>query len=36
MSAHVLLNSLNELACRTFYYLFAISLITSKLKEHEC
>ena len=43
MSAHVLLNLLNELgkvvkceACRAFYHIFAASLINSIIKEHEC
>ena len=43
MSAHVLLNLLNELgkvikceACREFYYFFATSLINSIIQEHEC
>ena len=43
MSAHVLLNLLNELgekvkceACRAFYLFFATSLINSKIQEHEC
>ena len=43
MSAHVLLNLLNELgksdkmeACRAFYYFFATSLINSIIQEHEC
>ena len=42
MSAHVLLNLLNELgkainckACRAFYYFFATSLFNSVIKEHE-
>ena len=43
MSAHVLLNLLNELgkeikreACRAFYLFFATSLINSVKQEHEC
>ena len=43
MSAHVLLNLLNELgkeikceACRAFYLFFATSLINSTIQEHEC
>ena len=43
MSAHVLLNLLNELgksvkyeACRALYYFFAMSLINSIIQEHEC
>ena len=43
MSAHVLLNSLNELmkrdkceACRALYFFFTTSLINSILQEHEC
>ena len=43
MSAHVLLNLLNELgkkikceACRAFNLFFATSLINSILQEHEC
>ena len=43
MSAHVLLNLLNELgkrikceACRAFYLFFATSLINSIVQEHEC
>ena len=43
MSAHVLLNLLNELekvikceACRAFYLFFATSLINSITHEHEC
>ena len=43
MSAHVLLNLLNELgkrdkceACRAFYLFFAASLINSIIQEHEC
>ena len=43
MSAHVLLNLLNELgkvikceACRAFYDFFATSLMNSIIKEHEC
>ena len=43
MSAHVLLNLLNELgkeikceACRAFYLFFAMSLINSIIQEHEC
>ena len=42
MSAHVLLNLLNELkeikceACGTFYSFFAMHLITSVVQEHEC
>ena len=43
MSAHVLLNLLNELgkeikceACRAFYLFFATSLINSIMQEHEC
>ena len=43
MSAHVLLNLLNELikvikceACRAFYHSFATSLINSITQEHEC
>ena len=42
MSAHVLLNLLNELgkkdkmgACRAFYRFFATSLINSIIQEHE-
>ena len=42
MSAHVLLNLLNELgkkikceACRAFYLFFAMSLINSIIHEHE-
>ena len=42
MSAHVLLNLLNELkkvikceACQAFYYFFATSLINSIIQEHE-
>ena len=43
MSAHVLLNLLNELrkreikceACRAFYLFFATSLINSIIQEHE-
>ena len=43
MSAHVLLNQLNELglelkseACRAFYLFFTTSLINSILQEHKC
>ena len=43
MSAHVLLNLLNELrkrdkceASRAFYLFFATSLINSIIQEHEC
>ena len=43
MSAHVLLNLLNELekeikreACRAFYLFFATSLINLIKQEHEC
>ena len=43
MSAHVLLNFLNELgkrdkceACRAFYLFFATSLINSIVHENEC
>ena len=43
MSAHVLLNLLNELrkeikceAGRAFYLFFAMSLINSIIQEHEC
>ena len=43
MSAHVLLNLLNELGerdkmrgCRAFYGFFATSLINSIIQEHEC
>ena len=41
MSAHVLLNLLNELrikceSCRAFYLFFATSLINSIRPEHEC
>ena len=42
MSAHVLLTLLNELrisdknAGRAFYHLFAMSLISSIIQEHEC
>ena len=43
MSAHVLLNLLNELgksdkckACRTIYRFFATNLINSIILEHEC
>ena len=43
MSAHVLLNLLNELgkeikcdACRAFYLFFATSSINSIIQEHEC
>ena len=39
MSAHVLLNLLNELgceACLAFYFFFATSLINSIIQEHEC
>ena len=39
MSAHVLLNLLNEIkceACRAFYLFFATSLINSIIQEHEC
>ena len=43
MSAHVLLNVLNELwkeikfeACLAFYLFFATSLINSIIQEHEC
>ena len=43
MSAHVLLNLLNELGkrdkmrdWRAFYFFFATSLINSIIQEHEC
>ena len=43
MSAHVLLNLINELgkeikceACRAFYLFFATSLINSIIQENEC
>ena len=43
MSAHVLLNLLNELrkrdkyeACQALYLFFATSLINSIIQEHEC
>ena len=43
MSAHVLLNLLNELrksnkceACRAFYSFFTMSLTSSIIREHEC
>ena len=41
MTAHILLNSLNELiekkmACRAFYLFFETSLIKSILQENEC
>ena len=43
MSAHVLLNLLNELgkkikyeACRAFYLFFETSLINLIIQEHEC
>ena len=43
MSAHVLLNLLNELrkeikgeACQAFYLFFATSLINSIIQEHKC
>ena len=43
MSAHVLLNLLNELgkvikckACQAFYIFFATSLINSIIQEHKC
>ena len=43
MSAHVLLNLLNELekeikweACRAFYLFFATSIINSIIQEHKC
>ena len=36
MSAHVLLNLLNELASLAFYLFFATSLINSIIQEHEC
>ena len=36
MSAHVLLNLLNELASLAFYFSFATSLINSIIQEHEC
>ena len=42
MSAHVLLNLLNELgkrkceACRAFYLFFTTSLINSIIQENEC
>ena len=43
MSAHVLLNLLNELgkemkweACQAFYLFFKRSLINSIIQEHEC
>ena len=43
MSAHVLLNSLNELGkrdkmqgCRAFNLFYATSLINSIIQEHEC
>ena len=35
MSAHVLLNLLNELG-RAFYLFFATSFINSIIQEHEC
>ena len=43
MSAHVLLNLLNELrkdikceACRAFYLFFATSLVNSIIQDNEC
>ena len=42
MSAHVLLNLLNELGksdkmqALPFYYFFSVSLINSIIQEHEC
>ena len=43
MSAHVLLNLLNELgkvikceSCQAIYHVFATSLINSIIQEHEC
>ena len=43
MSAHVLLNVLNELrkrdkmrGCRTFYLFFSTSIINSIIQEHGC
>ena len=43
MSAHVLLNLLNELikeikckACQAFYLFFTTSFINSIIQEHEC
>ena len=37
MSAHVLLNLLNKMACGAFYFLFETVLkIKSIIKEHEC
>ena len=43
MSAHVLLNLLNELGkvincevCRVFYHFFTTSLINSMIQEYEC
>ena len=43
MSAHVLLNLLNELgkvikdeACRAFYHFFETRLINAIIQEHEC
>ena len=43
MSAHVLMNLLNELrkaikceACQAFYRFFSASLINSIIQEHEC
>ena len=43
MSAHVLLNLLNELGtrdkmrgCQAFYLFFAMSLINSIIQKHEC
>ena len=43
MSAHVLLNLLNELgkrdkceACQAFYLFFTTSLINSIIQEHKC
>ena len=43
MSAHVLLNLLNELgkvmkckACRAFYHFFATSLLNLIIQEHKC
>ena len=36
MSAHVLLNLLNELASLAFYLFFATSILNSIIQEHEC
>ena len=43
MSAHVLLNLLNEFgkrdkceACRAYYLFFAMSLLNSLIQEHKC